>query len=133
MSMANQLHIGNEQRARSLNEGSCEIGRNDKEKQFTSLVVDSLMDTLQINWNDRRIVSALLNTALTKVFTGSRRDGLLEQYLHTQLDIIAESKKREYELNNDIDVDYGHATHAKLNGIFNALMAINGEEKDQGA
>jgi len=90
------------------------------EYKFALAVVNIVCNALRITSRDERIVEALLLEKIESSFT--KRGELLEQYLHTQLDILANTLKREFGLNNDIGVNYDHATHAKFNDIIKAIQ-----------
>jgi len=102
-------------------EDRCEISAKNYEKKFIKEICQMIANSLQINWSDRRIVESLLYTSLGRI---SDRDGLLEQYLHSQLDEILERFKKEFELSDDVKTDYSHATHAKFKSLITAIKEI---------
>ena len=111
----NSLHNnGQEQQSESM-----EVNPIDHEKRFARLVAAEIAASLQVNYGDRDIVVKLLTTTLEKQLC--KRGGLLEQYLHTQLDIIAQTVKNRFDLDNDLGVNYNYATHAKLMDIVEAI------------
>jgi hypothetical protein len=114
----NELHRSdNEMKERSMN---MEVNRIDHEKQFARLVAAEIAGSLQVNYGDRDIVVKLLTTTLEKQLCKS--GGLLEQYLHTQLDIIAETINHKFDISDyGVGVNYGYATHAKLNDILETV------------
>ena len=125
--MDNRLH--NKESAGLAGCNSNEIRGHDHEKEFIRIVSDHVMDVLNVNWNDRRIAGALLQSSLNKIlFDG--RDGLLEQYLHTQLDIIAKTIRDKFDLDDSVKVNYNHATHAKLKDLLEASKDKMTEEQD---
>lgn len=123
----NNLHNnGKEQMA----EGSMETNPVNQEKQFARLVAAEIASNLQVNYGDRDVVVKLLATALEKQLC--KHEGLLEQYLHTQLDIIVSGVKSRFELDDKLEVNYGYATHAKFNDIFDAIEKKYDPEQEFG-
>lgn len=100
-----------------------EMGRVDSEKHFTRLVAAEVAGNLQVNYGDRDVVVKLLTSSLERLLC--TREGLLEQYLHTQLDIIAQSIKFDFDVPNDVNVNYEYATHAKLKDILDYIKNNN--------
>jgi len=99
---------------------SMEVNPVNHEKRFARLVAAEIAANLQVGYPDRDIVVKLLSTALEKQLC--KRDGLLEQYLHTQLDIIARAVKNRFDISDDeVGVNYNYATHAKLNDILDII------------
>lgn len=114
----NRLHDNGTE---AMAEGSVEFNAIDHDKRLARIVAAEVAASLQVGHGDRDIVVKLLTTTLEKQLC-SRGDGLLEQYLHTQLDILAKTFKHEFDLDDaDADVDYNYATHAKFNNIINAI------------
>jgi hypothetical protein len=90
------------------------------EERFARIVAAELAGVLKVNHADRDIVVKLLTTELERMLTKS--GGLLEQYLHTQLDKIAGTLKRRFDLPENIEVNYNYATHAKLENFIEAIQ-----------
>jgi transcriptional regulatory protein LevR len=111
-----------------------EIKRDDTEEKVVKLIVDIVCKNLNITWNDRRVVNALLENVIGAHLIG--RQKLLEQYLHTQLDIIVEKYVKKYDLSKEIKVNYSHTTHAKLDDLMDAIreatLTKQSEEKPKG-
>ena len=120
--------------------------RIEADNRFCRILVEHIVDFLDVNWGDRSIVQKLLYTHLVQILIQGR-EGLLEQFLHTQLDIIADTFNQTFDLqdmtqeerekiNKDyqdtikkdgkIGVNYSHATHAKLNSIIEAIKIKHG-------
>lgn len=101
-------------------ESSMEVNSVNYEQQFARIMAAEIAGALQVNYGDRDIVVKLLTTTLEKSL--DKRGGLLEQYLHTQLDKIANTFKRRLDLPEDTKVNYEYATHAKFEGIIMAIQ-----------
>lgn len=103
-----------------------EIGRHDYEDRFITAVATQVVNALRIPWGSKDTVQRLLETALESVLKG--RKNLLQQYLHSQLDIIVENVCRRYEV--EAETNYQYATHAKLNDLVTALVNKNTNDSD---
>lgn len=99
----------------------CELPTVNHEQQFVRIVAAEVASYLQVDYHDSDLVVKLLTTCLERCLC-ARGTGLLEQYLHTQLDILGDSVKLKLGLDMDgtTSVDYTHATHAKFNNILEA-------------
>lgn len=104
---------------------SCEMQIPDYEKKFCRLVAAEIATDLQTPYASRDVVVNLLTTCLEQELCS--RDGLLEQYLHSQLDILAQNINKRFSI-PDLNVNYQYATHAKLNDI---LLAIEKKHKKE--
>ncbi len=82
-------------------------------------IAELVVEALQINWNERRIVNGLLISAI-----GNAVGELLEQYLHSQLEIIGGTLNRKFGIDEVINT--GYATHAKMNDFIGAIKARDG-------
>jgi len=129
--MMDLLHVtgngGGIIRGNNNNNSINEIINLEYEKNFLKIVIEELLEILQISYTERRIVSALLSTALENKI--SHRNGLLEQYLHAQLDILANTFKSKFDLDKSIKVNYNYATHAKFEDIITAIKEKEGNYK----
>jgi len=96
-----------------------EISAEDYGSKFLNVVADSIVEKLNIAWNDRRICTELLKSCLKKELLSSK--GLLEQYLHSQLDILAKSVRYCIGVDQNIKVNYSYATHAKFDSILKSF------------
>lgn len=92
---------------------------DDYEVKFAKIVARIVADILDVNYNDRRIVEGLVFVAIKKHFVA--KGMLLEQYLHTQLDRIAQTIRSEFGISDDVSVNYSHATHAKFSDLIKAI------------
>ena len=77
-------------------------------------IAELVTEALQIKWGEQRIVKYLLMSAI-----GSEIGDILEQYLHSQLEIIGKEINREFRI--DERINSGHATHAKMNDFIKAI------------
>lgn len=108
----NKLH----NRGKNQEQTTAEFRSADHEKQFARLIAAEIASNLQVNLNNRDVVVNLLTSTLERQLCN--RDGLLEQYLHTQLDIIANTIRTQFDIDKEVDVNYSYATHAKLNDLL---------------
>ena len=100
--------------------------RNDIENKFIHAIASLVCEALDINHNDRRVVSALLVNTLSDSINsrGGRhnRAGLLQQYLAHELETISKSVKRELMIPDDVVVNHDHTTHAMFNDIIGYIQ-----------
>ena len=96
-----------------------ESSRPNYEFKFAQAIVDIICNVLRVTSRDRRIIEALLLEKIEPLL--AKRGGLLEQYLHTQLDILADTLKEKFELSDDVSINYDYTTHAKFNDIIKAI------------
>ncbi len=103
----------------------CETLGNDIEDFIVDSIVEIMTNILNINYNDRRIFKALLKYSINDVLTRKKyknvSEGLLNQYLHHELRIILNTFKREFKLDDSIDINEDHATHAKFNDVIKTI------------
>jgi len=100
-------------------ESICEAMPTDYNKKFLDVVCGAVVEALQVPYQSREITKNLLYSNLKDKVCS--RDGLLEQYLHLELDKIARSIKSKFDLKKELKVDYNHAAHAKLASIMDAI------------
>jgi len=105
----------------------CELPAPNYEKRICRLLAADLAADLQTPFASRDVVVNLLTTCLERRLC--KRDGMLEGYLHSQLDILAKTLKHEFSI-SELDVNYQYATHAKFNDIICAIKAKHKEELD---
>lgn len=98
----------------------CETQAPDYEKKFCRLLAADIAADLQIPYSSRDIVVPLLSTCIERRLCN--RDGMLEGYLHSQLNIIAGSLRQKFNIEDDVKVNYNYATHAKFNDILSAIQ-----------
>lgn len=130
----NELHNGNSKEQSET--VAVEMNAVNHEKQFARLVAAEIARNLQVDYSNRDIVVKLLTSHLEKYLC--KRDGLLEQYLHTQLDILARKIRRHFNIEDSVEVNYNHGIHAKFNDILDdidstmTLKELNiGQNKDE--
>lgn len=90
------------------------------EKKFADNICNSIVNILDINYNDRRIVNSLLQKIIGESIKG--RQGLLNQYESYVLDKSSERIVKEFEL-GDVSINHSYATHAKFADIIKAIKA----------
>jgi len=110
----------------TCHEATCETRGPEYEENFTRLICELITENLKINYSDRHIVENLLFSALYDKLNGYK--GLLNQYLHSQLDIIARTFKREFGIEEEIRAD-NYATHAKFNTLIEKIKEKVNEPK----
>jgi len=133
-----KLHSGGKDQG-MIGETMCESPHNDVDKKLCELVSEQVSAYMDVGWKDRDLFERMLCSKMKDILTG--REGLLEQYLHSQLDVIADTFNNSFDLkelteeqkgkipkdyqdiitDKGIGVNYSHATHAKLNGIIKAI------------
>ena len=106
-----------------------EAPRKRYEEAFVYEVCKEVVSALNIQWKDREIVKELLFAILHNKLC--KRDGLLEQYLHSQLDIIKKTILNNFKLSKDIETNYNYATHAKFNDIIKAIKEPKETKNEQ--
>lgn len=100
-------------------ESTCEAMPTDYDKIFLNMVCNSVVEALQVPYQSREIVKNLLYSNLKDKVCS--RGGWLEQFLHSELDKIAQSIKSKFDLKKELKVDYNYAAHAKLASIMDAI------------
>jgi hypothetical protein len=91
---------------------------NDYEQKFISATAELVMDLLNINWNERRILHALLVNGLKEKMNNRWKDpGFLQQYGAAQLDEAANRFYYELGIPKEVKVNHEHAPHAKYADI----------------
>lgn len=100
--------------------GNCESNLPDIEEKFLDLICEMVVSSFKVSWQDRPLMRNVLSSVLHDAVC--QRGGLLEQYLHSQLDILAKTIEREFGLDKDLKIDYNHCTHAKLDSLIQAII-----------
>jgi hypothetical protein len=86
------------------------------EETFVKEICDLVMDTLEINYNEKRIVRPLLEKVIgPKIHNRYKELGLLEQYEAYVLDTAVKRLKDDCGIQSS--VNHSNATHAKLADI----------------
>ena len=86
---------------------NCESPGNDYESQCSKLLSERIVEILRVNYTDKHNMQCLFQSILEDDLKK-----LLQQYLHSQLNIISNALNHEFSI--DETVCYNHATHAKL-------------------
>lgn len=84
-----------------------------KEK-FIDAVAFYITEVLGVSWKDKRVVRELLVFALQ-----SGIEDLLDQFLHSQLEIIGRRFNRAFGI--DATAETSHAVHAKMDQFIEAI------------
>ena len=112
--------------------GECcenESRSHDIEKKFVEATTHHVVEALDINYNDRRIVTPLLKKQLDdKLNSRWKQQGLLQQYEAYVLETAGERLRKELGIPEDIPVNHSHATHAKYADWVDYLKAEDKEE-----
>ena len=105
-----------------MNMGMSESAGPQMEKKFISATVEAVIEVLNIGWQDRRIVQALLVNSLSeKMDRRYKGEGLLQQYEAYVLELASARLKNDMDVPKEIKVNHSHATHAKLADIIDYL------------
>ena len=108
-------------RANNAQEGENSLSERPQEaygSRFAMYVSRHIASAITDDYRDKANTARLIYALLKPVMCG--RDGLLEQYLHSQLDLMVDRFKRTFSLGN-VSVDYNHASHAKFASIVDAI------------
>lgn len=106
----------------SVGRVACEVGQREYDRRFLTSVCESVANNLDINYADRGSFIRLLRSCLKEYILG--RNGILEQYLHSQLDKLAKDVKGNLGVPEDIGVNYRHAIHAKFRDIIDYAVDV---------
>jgi len=90
------------------------------EEKFLEALCELIVAVLRVNYSDRSMVKKLIYTSLWDEVAGGRSP-LLEQYLHSQLDILIKTLKKAFDLDDAVQLNYNYATHAKFFTLIEAL------------
>ncbi len=93
----------------------CERSDRDMlERKFEDVIIDEVMKALKINWQDARIVKALLESVMHDTI-----NDCLQAYLNGNVEIMAKEMNQELGLKEE--ACYSYAPHAKL---YNHIRVI---------
>lgn len=93
------------------------------ETKFAGYIAEEVAKALQVRYNDKDVIVRLLSTLLEDVLCD--KDGLLEQYLHLQLELIAPVLKDYLGVDDpDVGVNHLYSSHAKFADILKAADAL---------
>jgi hypothetical protein len=87
------------------------------EQKFVDTLTRIIVDSLCINYNERRIVRGLLKSVLTE-----KVSSLLKQFLNHELELLSKTIKRKFNVTADVNYDY--ATHAKFSDILKEIETL---------
>jgi len=95
--------------------GTTEMNMKDINKKFIESTIKCFVDALRIPYGSRDIVESLIYSA-----TIDSIESLLEQYLHNELEILADTFNKKFSM--DEKINFSHVTHAKMNNIIEGIM-----------
>src|SRR4030042_5776591 len=85
------------------------------EEKFVKILCDDLCKILGVSWHDQRIVTEVLKFTLNDKI----RD-LLDQYLNSQLEMIARGFKHDFKL-PEAKIDHEYVVHARFDSLKEEL------------
>lgn len=99
---------------------SCENKSNRIEDDFVNEVCEMVIEALNVNYNERRIVKPLLQRAIgEKLNMNYKKEGLLQQFEAYVLDTASKRLIDTFSLSST--VNHEHACHAKFADIVKEL------------
>ena len=102
--------------------GCCENSAPRIEQEFVNEVCELVIEALNVNYNERRLVKPLLVKSISEKINNSYKElGLLQQFEAYILETSIERLKKEFNLISEIN--HSHATHAKFADIVKELKA----------
>jgi len=97
-----------------------EMSRIDYGKKMARILAEIVVETLNLNYGiPRTLILEIFAGVLYEKLRG--RNGLLEQYLHSQLDEMLPRFKSTFNLPEDISINYEYAAHAKFADIIEEI------------
>lgn len=100
--------------------GCCENSAPRIEQEFVNEVCELVIEALNVNYNERRLVKPLLVKSISEKVNNSYKElGLLQQFEAYILETAIERLKKEFNLISEIN--HSHATHAKFADIVKEL------------
>ena len=100
--------------------GCCENSAPRIEQEFVNEVCELVIEALNVNYNERRLVKPLLVKSISEKVNNSYKElGLLQQFEAYVLETAIERLKKEFNLISEIN--HTHATHAKFADIVKEL------------
>ena len=102
--------------------GCCENSAPRIEQEFVNEVCELVIEALNVNYNERRLVKPLLVKSISEKINNSYKElGLLQQFEAYILETSIERLKKEFNLISEIN--HSNATHAKFADIVKELKA----------
>lgn len=96
-------------------EDSCKTaGSKDYTEKFIDALVEMVVESLRVSWNERQVVGNLLKSSIEGDVIS-----ILKQYLHSQLEIIGIEIEDSFGVKGKLKTSY--ATHAKLSEYLKAI------------
>lgn len=90
-------------------------------RRVVDVICNDIIDALNIAYSARSITLQLLRKILLPKIV-NRKDGYLEQYLSSQLDILANSVRFAFDVSDTVEVNHNYSTHAKFTDILKAAV-----------
>jgi hypothetical protein len=105
---------------------------NDIESKFIDEICELMINSLEISYNERRIVKPLLKKSFEAKLNNrwGKEQGLLQQYETYIVDTISERIIRDLDLPEDTKPNHDYSTHAKFSDIIKAIK-VKYSIKDQ--
>ena len=99
---------------------SCENKSNRIEDDFVNEVCEMVIEALNVNYNERRLIKPLLHKAIgEKLNRNYKKEGLLQQFEAYTLDTASKRLIDTFSLSSG--VNHEHACHAKFADIVKEL------------
>ena len=99
---------------------SCEIKSSGIENDFVNEVCEIVIEALDVNYNERRLIKPLLHKAIREKINGTyKKEGLLQQFEAYVLDTASKWIIDTFSLSSD--VNHEHGCHAKFDDIVKEL------------
>lgn len=118
-----------------MGESISESSGNEIENRFVDEICDLVIESLSINYNERRIVKPLLRNSITNKLNNrwgnnGRSVGLLQQYEKYILDTATQRLIDDLELGEEVKVNHDYHTSSKLSDIIKSIK-VKYSIKDQ--
>lgn len=93
---------------------------DDYGRKMARILAEIVVETLNLNYGvSRTLILEMFAGVLYEKLGG--KNGLLKQYLHSQLDEMLPRFKSTFNLPEDISINYEYATHAKFADVIEEI------------